>query len=201
MSEQSDIPEPTPDDDVIPYQERVEFVIDQKLSALPSPPKASRLSDCGLAYVGPIVAETLARNSAQPIDFAGATTASGDAYWGSEGTAQPLVVTVGATTTQLMLPDDDCVYLVCCDVTLACDVADAGKLVGIKVGQWDFSGGAMVYAPVAADGECKLQTEVEISVFKGEANPYVEIKIDGRQLSVDPQRNAANVFVLQRPAL
>lgn len=33
MSEQSDIPAPTPADDVIPYQERIEFVIDQKLEA------------------------------------------------------------------------------------------------------------------------------------------------------------------------
>lgn len=38
MSEQSDIPAPTPSDDVVPYQERLEFVIDkrvgEKLNAL-----------------------------------------------------------------------------------------------------------------------------------------------------------------------
>lgn len=40
---QADIPTPTPEDDYLPHQERIEYLVDQKIAAIPSPAAAPNL--------------------------------------------------------------------------------------------------------------------------------------------------------------
>lgn len=130
------------------------------------------------------------------ISFAGGGRHDGDEWYG-EGTALPLGATLAGGF--VVLPEDDCFYEVRYRVSINCDGADIGKLVGVRAQQYSDQGGDLAWVPVDAFSQALVDGSLVQTLYAGDGTGYQMIEVNVSQLTVDPTAVSCQLFIWQRP--
>lgn len=166
-------------------------------SGAPSSAASGAMSSTKIAQVSgpqPLTPQTATHGTFTDVDFTGSTIVKGAAYWGVPDSALDLDVTIVGGTVRP--PQADCQYDIWANVIIACDLADAGKLVGLLLQGNNQIGRS--WAPVrSSDGIVLLAAEITDQVFVGD-QANIGFAVDAQELTVDASVSSAVMFLVQR---
>lgn len=146
---------------------------------------------------GNVAQVTTAGDAFDPLDLTNLVYTTPDDYWGSVGVgvALPLVLEGSSPNGHWNYPDADRFWDVTVDLTIAADVADNGKLIGVTLSGNDL--GVRSWVPIIA-GEAVAKLFITDRSFLGDDGARMGVQINAALLSANCTSGDLTIEIVER---